>query len=455
MSLPYLRLTLFLLAVPVMLIVIGGCQSSSTPTATLAPTATSAPTPMLPPIMLDPDASERDFFMAIPREEQDCLAQALGQARVDEVMEGMEMTETDEGAFYECVSSGTFSRLMVGMFIGEVGTDVLSDDSLACVYSALEGVDLMSLITDAEGGVVAFEAFLEMSLCLTDEEAALAGSDGDMGFPVAEMRCLAEEVSLDELAFLFEADMNTMPPVGILAALIECGMETAGGIEEPPFTAEQLTCLEDALGEDALAELFALEGGRSLELMRAVIECGLDVGEGLDELPFTMEQLSCMEDALGGDALAGLFALDGEPSFEVVAAIIECGIEVEDGAKQPPISMEQLTCLEEALGEDALARLFILDGEMSTEVIAAIMECTGDTGDVGMQDSGTDLEDQTNYYVIPDEGSMPIAIFAEQSACLEEALGADALAQVAESLSEGDAGSTTVTAALVECGVFE
>jgi hypothetical protein len=338
------------------------------------------------PILINPDESPREFFLSIPQEEQQCLSQSLSQARLDKILDGAETTEGDERVMKQCVSQETLARTMMGFLVNQVSG--LSDGTLRCAWGILAEVDLKGLLAsdgDEAGQLIAFRAFLNASLCLTDEEAARAETGVGMDeFPLAGMRCLAGRVGAESLEamFMISAEQGS-PSVEIIAAMLECGIEM-GGPEGygPQFTPEQFACLRGALGDETLAQFFAHAGAPPVEAIAAMLECGMAMlGQEGYGPQLTPEQLACLKGVLGEEGLVQLFAHAGAPPLEIIAAMLKCGIEtggpVGDG---PQLTPEQLACVQGVFGDQALAELMAGQRLPTLAEISALGRCDLDLG---------------------------------------------------------------------------
>ena len=366
-----------LLILPLVLVAIGACNSGSSDTSTTTPA----------PIVADPDADLMAVFQSIPVDEQQCVVQTLGQTRLDEILAQADSSEDEDMLFGQCLSGETLARILVGGLISEIGN--LSDSTMDCMWTALEEVDLEALVAENTDMSGVFGAMMKMTLCLSDEEVAQAEESGVISdFPVSEMRCMAERIDEDDLVSLFTFGAEgEAPPLDILNAMLECGLENAGpDDEDPPFTQEQLACLRDAVGDEALAQMFDQEGDLSFDLIFAVIECGLDLGSPDGEGPdFTQEQLTCLRDAVGDETLTQMFDQEGAPPLDVIFALLECGFAMPDesdgvdstpdGAEEIIFTPEQLACIQDAVGDAAL--LEILNGERipTFEEIMSMANC--------------------------------------------------------------------------------
>ena len=330
------RLRWTLLSLPLLLIVLVACETASTatpePTSTPTPTPTATPVPLPEPILADPDENPREFFQALPQEEEECLVQALGQARVDQILDGEQPSQEDSRALEQCVSQESFARVLIGSFVNSVGG--LSDATLGCMWDILGEAP-------TEGGDLSGElvAFLSLTLCLSDEDAARADAGaGPFEFPLADSRCVAEQIDMDRLAATSGDELQGLPPE-LMAALAECGIEVGPEGEGPQFTPEQFTCLEEVLGAEGLAQFFGQGGEPPIEVITAMLQCGIEIGgpEGDDGgggvdgggVDFSPEELGCVMEALGGEAVAEILAGERLPTFGEIAALAGCDLDLE------------------------------------------------------------------------------------------------------------------------------
>ncbi|MDA0987773.1 MAG: hypothetical protein O2783_01275 [Chloroflexi bacterium] len=328
-----------LLALPVFLLALVACETVATPT--VIPTPTATPIPLLLPILVDPDDDPLGFFQSIPEEEQQCLTQSLGQARLDEILGGAGFARDDGLVMEQCISKETFARVILGLFVNQAGD--LRDDTSACVWDVLSGVDLKRLFTsdDNEALVLALQTIIDASFCLTDEEIAMAAaSAGIEEFPIAGLRCLAERVEVESLAAIF-GDNPGMPSAEVVVAMLECGIGMLGPEGEfPQLAPEQLACLEAALDAEALAQFLSQGGDLPLESIAAMLECGLEMlgpegvdGSGADGgigVDISAEDLACIVEALGEEALAEIIAGERLPTFGEILALAACDLNLEE-----------------------------------------------------------------------------------------------------------------------------
>ncbi|MEE9325075.1 MAG: hypothetical protein V3U90_05955 [Dehalococcoidia bacterium] len=272
------RLALMSVAFVVSLIA-SACAGGEEPT----PTPTPVPTPAI--ILLNPEASKREFFEAIPEEEQQCVEQSIDPTRLEEILEDAETTDEENRITLECLSENTAVGIFLGFFAQTAGD--LSNETLDCMREKLAEVDVRSLLLEEEGEEGADEFFLSLFLCLNEEEIArfeAAGGFGEEeeGEPSpAQIACLIELIG--EEAAVELASEQRLPTQEELAALAECGitLDGEGGGEEggpPDLTPEQIACLEEALDPQASNELLSGQRLPTAEEFQAIIDCGIPLG---------------------------------------------------------------------------------------------------------------------------------------------------------------------------------
>jgi hypothetical protein len=93
------------------------------------------------------------------------------------------------------------------------------------------------------------------------------------------------------------------------------------------------------LGAEALAQYFGQGGETPFEVIAAMLECGIEVlvpegddgvgGDGGTGVDFSAEELACVVDALGDDALAEILAGERVPTFVEIAALLGCDLDLE------------------------------------------------------------------------------------------------------------------------------
>ena len=320
-----------LLALPLLIVLTFGCDPA--PTATPEPTPTPTPTPTLEPILIDPKENPREFLLALPGAEQQCIRNGIDPVRLEQVLEISDTTETEDRVFLECISQETLVRIMVGSFARLANP--LSQETMDCLWNTLGEADLspaFDMDKDGEPSLAFFLPFINASLCFSAEEVARIQTTTDGDFPIAEMYCLAQRIDLEQLPSLFLDGMEGLPPAEIVSAMLDCGLEMEGRIgEDHPFTEEQLVCLSEALGDEGIEQFFGQDGDPPFEALLAILECVLEMEGYIGEDPlFTAEQLVCLSEALGDEGLEQFFGQDGDPPFEAIIAILACGLSLDD-----------------------------------------------------------------------------------------------------------------------------
>jgi hypothetical protein len=281
------------------------------------------------------------FFQAIPEEDWQCLVESLGQARLDELLSGTEFTEEDGKVVGQCIRQETFGRIMIELATNEVGD--FGEDALICAWDILRELDLKRLLEseDGETKVLVFQATIDVSSCPSDEEVATAAAAAWIGeLSVNGLRCLAGRMDAASLVAMFSDDQDALS-AELIGAMLECGIEVLGTFvpEEgfPQLTPEQLACLKLVLDVEALALLLAEEGELPLESLPMLLECGLETlgsegdgswPEGDMGLDISAEDLACVVDILGEEALAEIIAGDRLPAFGEVLALASCDLDL-------------------------------------------------------------------------------------------------------------------------------
>ncbi len=415
-----LVLTLALMAV--------ACGSDADPTST--------PTP-LSPLSVSDSSSIGDILSQLPASEQQCIQDALGEAAYNQVLQlGSEddVPSDHEDIVIGCLSGESMSRIVIGGLSSEFGP--LSNATVACMQDSLADADLASLAfgpgEDIEGGAA---IILTVLLCLNDAEAARADVSffGDAEISVTQLRCVTGAVDLSVLLALGDGP-DEAPPLEVLQAMLDCGVDLpTGDGDGPDFTSAQLQCLVDALGPDF--QLGSGDTAPSIAVLQALLDCGVDIptggGEGHDLTP---GQLQCLLDALGPDFLQSTDQ-DHPPTPAELRALLDCGVAIpigdDSGGEGHDLTPGQLQCLLDVLGPDFLQRSDE-GGPPTPAELQALVDCEVDISTSRNNDSSREHVDD------------------EQKECLEDALGSDALAEIAS----GDRHPTAdEQAALTNCDV--
>ena len=141
----------------------------------------------------------------------------------------------------------------------------------------------------------------------------------------------------ESLVATFSADQD-VPSAEIMVAMLECGIDILGteGVASQ-LTPEQLACLEAALDAEALAQFLSEGGEFPLEAIATLLECGLetlgtdgdsggvDGGIGID---ISAEDLACVVETLGEEALTEIIAGERLPTFGEILALAGCDLDL-------------------------------------------------------------------------------------------------------------------------------
>ena len=209
-----------------------------TPTEVSTPTAAPTPTPAMMSLSdIDETTTGADLITALSESETDCLRSAVGDAGY-QAIQGLTLSESITGfdAFpLQCLEAANAIDLVAAMMSLQAGG--LSDDSLSCMRDvfAEHGVpDATMDITDS------MRSFINIQLCLTDEEAmaldTFSGGEDPSPLP-SQLRCVSEQTDLENLFIVYQAfadlamsDEQPTPAPEMLAAVaaITAAQEACG-----------------------------------------------------------------------------------------------------------------------------------------------------------------------------------------------------------------------------------
>ncbi len=260
-------LTLILLMLAVFAAACGDPEPTATPTPrpTPTPVPTATPTPLpptptpapmpeaMPTAMPDPDTptdqpqpgSPGEFVITdtttvgelmsmLSQDELMCLSDASGGAldAFRDVPLSAVPPETMEASLpFQCFMPETVVNIQIAMMSLQAGG--LSAETTGCIRGvAMEHPDLFSDQEPASPaeGVAQFGGFMQMILCMSDEEAAAFAGDDDPGFPPpSALRCMEEQLgSLEGLLTVFMGAEPDLAALGeLFAAAQECGLDLA------------------------------------------------------------------------------------------------------------------------------------------------------------------------------------------------------------------------------------
>ena len=298
-------LLLVLAAVTVMLAAACGGEPTPTPTPspTATPTPTPTPTPAGPPAFeVNADTVGRSIVELLTDAEAGCIRERLGEADFQRLLD--EPVSGSSGRItrfpYECLEKETGAALAAAVVSAQAGgMRAESEDCIRDLFLSGEGGASAFFAAQSSSDAESIALALNFILCLTDEEAeALAEQPGGFeAFPPSALRCATEQVSVGELARLFEPADGAPPAISaeMIRVLRDCGFGDApDDLPDDALTLEQLRtmaeadptlqplvdCLEENSTPEAIAAFFA---GLALEPPEGVIGCLFEYGHLLEQ----------------------------------------------------------------------------------------------------------------------------------------------------------------------------
>ena len=236
-----------------------------TPSPTAMPSPTSTPTPRL--ITVNPDENPAEFLGALPGDERECLAQAVGPEKLEEFIAS---GDPGDEIFQACLGEETVRAVMLGQMAREAGG--LSDETVSCLFDETRSVDLGSLVFRREIGPELGAFIQAMALCLSDEELVRSQGFGSEDLNAEQLRCFLSSNS--EAMAIFG---QQSPEVAEM--FVKCGIPQGllGETAVPPQIPTGVeACIVDAIGEEAMQEVFSGQRRPTAEEIEASIGC--DVG---------------------------------------------------------------------------------------------------------------------------------------------------------------------------------
>ena len=285
------------------------------PTTTTAPAGTT--TPRL--ITVNPAEDPAGLLSALPRDERDCLEQAVGPEKLEEFIASNDLGDV---ILQACIGEETLRAVILGETARQVGG--LSDDTVSCLFDETASLDFPDMVFGDEIGPGVAVVMQATALCLSDEDLLqLEGFDsGDQRPNVEQLRC-AMLLNPQPIA------VNGQPDPKVAELFEKCD-EHQGLPEEPaeppPLTAEEEACLINAIGEPAMREVYAGQRSPTPEELEAFAGCfagGSDAApsppqmefpdfETLPEIPAPMENSTVVWPSSVQDASALLERLPDE-----------------------------------------------------------------------------------------------------------------------------------------------
>lgn len=136
-----------------------------------------------------------------------------------------------------------------------------------------------------------------------------------------------------DLAVMAGLSPENPPPADLVIPILWCNIFFEGDSSRPAFTSEQIDCMIEEAGESGLVEMYQ-RGSQgeipSLELMRALLFCEVQFGEGTAAETLTLEQLDCIIESAFAEEFEMLIqrTLNSPPSANLLNTIAGCGIDV-------------------------------------------------------------------------------------------------------------------------------
>ncbi|MEX0763245.1 MAG: hypothetical protein WD208_03055 [Dehalococcoidia bacterium] len=337
------------------LAVLSACAGE--PSADATPESSPTPAP-IEPINIGPDEDPEAFLAALPPSELECAETAVGgHEQLISLLnqQGAHPDQDQALQLAECVSAETVARVLTGQL--ENMSAPLSIDTRQCISEKVSGTSISALIgSDSEPDPGAAIGFMQAIFCLNSAERAALEASGEGFAPIGgdvgidELECLADAVGPTRLAaaaglFLGQGNSDDLLPSEFINEMTACGLITEEDLAKTQLTAEQLDCLFTELG-DKVAGLMSgqqPDSGDMSDFMAALSKCGVEPegfmnGNGGDmnlpggeledfDLPFTAEEIKCLENEVNPETLAALAG--GEfPPPDAFDALSKCEIDL-------------------------------------------------------------------------------------------------------------------------------
>ncbi len=247
------------------------------PTVTASPTTT--PTPRL--ITVNPEEDPAEFLRALPGSEQECLEQAVDPEQLEEFIANL---DPENEIWRACLGEKTVRAVTLGQLAREAGG--LSDESVKCLLEETGSVDFRSMIFGDEIGPRLGSLITQAAaLCFSDEELLRGFDFFDQNLNAEQLRCFFTSNLGDVATF-------GQPSPEVTELLNECDLPSGlfGELAvPPPLSTEVETCLIDAIGEEALQEVFSGQRSPTSEEIEAFAGCnvgGSDIVPGSPQMEF-------------------------------------------------------------------------------------------------------------------------------------------------------------------------
>ena len=268
-----------------------------TPTPTPVSTETPAPTVAAAPVSTDQleinaDTTGQDLMGFLTEDAQSCIRSTLGESAYQEFLDQPLSAQLDrpESSPLECLPVEMVAEFAVAALSEMVGG--LADDSASCLRDLYADSGLIDVPT---GEIEDPELALRFLMCLSDEEAGQLMSSEDLElFTPSQLRCVDEEIGIDELVNAMMGDpsqglgeiTNILESCGV--TFLPVGPPDEGGafnqvsliwLQYDPDLQDLIDCLEEAATMEELDGFFSGKSGSSPD---AIFEC---LGQYAELLP--------------------------------------------------------------------------------------------------------------------------------------------------------------------------
>ena len=221
-------------------------EPTVTPTATPTPSPTATPEPepdegSVEDLVITESTTVGDLMAVLSQGEVSCVSDIFGADAFGD-LQGAPLADLPGSAYFlfDCLAPESAVGISVAMMASAAGG--FSAETRACVTAlATEDPVLLGIGEPPEDSPALYGRSLQMSLCLTEEEAAaLGGSTFEESSDVALLdpmtaRCLLEQLGGEEgLMKLSSGELDESAMPGVLAAAQACGLPL-GGAPPPPY----------------------------------------------------------------------------------------------------------------------------------------------------------------------------------------------------------------------------
>ena len=222
-----LRLLLTLCAAVLGLLLFAACSAepTPTPTPTATPTPTPTPVPTATPTPEPAPAAPAEITLFSPvsavlgmlsEQEQTCIGGKVGQAAyqgmLDQPLASVVTVPGQLDMILDCMEPANAAELAI-IGIGAVAGG-FADESAMCLRALYTTAGVSNFPLSGSEDPQEILLGLRFSLCLTDEEAqALSQSTGTpMQFPPSALRCVDEQIGLEQFLPAMAGDLTQLPP---------------------------------------------------------------------------------------------------------------------------------------------------------------------------------------------------------------------------------------------------